>query len=146
MESHHPVTGTTGWTQWSVQLPINPSATQFSLLVILNGPGTAWADDLEVLIDGKLLVEHRPPDREADHEFDSGSRITIKDLTGVQIENLVTLGKVWGFLKYYHPQIAAGKYQWDYALFRILPHVLEATSRECRDRGVGEPVWKIAQV
>lgn len=31
-----------------------------------------------------------------DHQFDSGSGISVSELTRVQVENLVTLGKVWG--------------------------------------------------
>jgi carboxyl-terminal processing protease len=32
------------------------------------------------------------------------------------IEHLAALGKVWGFLKYYHPLVAQGKYNWDTTL------------------------------
>jgi C-terminal processing protease CtpA/Prc len=61
-----------------------------------------------------------------DHEFDGSSRLSINELTNVQIDNLVILGKVWGFLKYYHPSITSGNRHWDYDLFRVLPAVLEA--------------------
>jgi C-terminal processing protease CtpA/Prc len=61
-----------------------------------------------------------------DHEFDGGSKIVLEDLTPAQIANLTTLGKVWGFLKYHHPAIAAGGRHWDYELFRVLPRVLAA--------------------
>lgn len=42
--------------------------------------------------------------------------------------NLFLLGKVWGFLKYYHPQIAAGKYDWDKELTEFLPDYIKATT------------------
>jgi hypothetical protein len=29
-----------------------------------------------------------------------------------QIDNLFLLGKIWGFLKYYHPAVASGKIDW----------------------------------
>src|SRR5207244_3237455 len=48
----------------------------------------------------------------------------------VQTQNLVTLGKVWGFVKYHHPAVTAGQRHWDYELFRIMPKVLAATNRE----------------
>jgi len=67
--------------------------------------------------------------RDSDRQFDGGSGIVIHELSPGQIKNLVTLGKVWGFLKYYHPQVTAGHRQWDYDLFRILPAVLEARDR-----------------
>jgi hypothetical protein len=65
-----------------------------------------------------------------DHQFDSGSGIVIRGLNSVQVTNLVVLGKVWGFLKYYHPEITAGHRHWDYDLFRVLPAILEAHDRE----------------
>lgn len=37
------------------------------------------------------------------------------------VDNLYLLGKIWGFLKYYHPEIAAGKYDWDKELIEFLP-------------------------
>ncbi|MBI3136818.1 MAG: hypothetical protein HYZ14_19240 [Bacteroidetes bacterium] len=43
-----------------------------------------------------------------------------------EVEKLAMTCKVWGFLKYYHPQVATGKYDWDYALIKFLPFVEEA--------------------
>ncbi len=37
-----------------------------------------------------------------------------------------TLGLVWGFLKYHHPAIAEGRYNWDNELFRFLPQYIAA--------------------
>ena len=61
-----------------------------------------------------------------DHQFDSGSGIMVSQLTRMQIDNLVTLGKIWGFLKYHHPRVTSGQMNWDHELFRILPAVLQA--------------------
>jgi hypothetical protein len=66
---------------------------------------------------------------DSDHEFDNGSGVVIDSLTTTQIANLVTLGKVWGFLKYHHPQITSGHRHWDYDLFRVLPSILSAPDR-----------------
>ena len=41
----------------------------------------------------------------------------------------VLLGKIWGYLKYHHPQVTSGQVQWDYELFRILPAILAAPDR-----------------
>jgi carboxyl-terminal processing protease len=38
-----------------------------------------------------------------------------------QVEQLATLGKVWGFLKYYHPSALRGKPDWDKELVRLIP-------------------------
>ena len=121
--------GTADWKEYSITLPVNPEAKQLYFGVLLSGTGKAWADDLQLLVDGKPVWDapKRPEtvvDR--DHEFDGGSGIKVNDLTKVQIDNLVTLGKVWGFLKYYHPKVTSGERHWDYDLFRILPKILAA--------------------
>jgi C-terminal processing protease CtpA/Prc len=73
-----------------------------------------------------------PPEKtvfDSDTEFATGSRIAVTQLSKTQIDNLVTLGKVWGFLKYHHPAVTSGKHQWDFELFRVLPAVLAASDR-----------------
>ncbi len=44
-------------------------------------------------------------------------------------EALSALGQLWVFLKYHHPAVAAGKYDWDAELLRELPKVLAAKDR-----------------
>lgn len=48
-------------------------------------------------------------------------------------KDLEVLSKVWGFVKYYHPNVAAGKFNWDDALLRILPGILQAKTPEERN-------------
>ncbi|HSD08918.1 S41 family peptidase [Flavobacterium sp.] len=47
-----------------------------------------------------------------------------------ETEKLSSLCKVWGFLKYYHPNVSKGDYNWDEQLLIILPKVEEAKNRE----------------
>jgi carboxyl-terminal processing protease len=47
-----------------------------------------------------------------------------------KIQNLATLGKVWGFLKYYHPKVANAKYDWDKELLKKLPLIKSTNSKE----------------
>jgi len=63
-----------------------------------------------------------------------GSGISSIDLDPQKIDDLTVLGKVWGFLKYYHPAVADGKYDWDRELFKILPAVLECKTTEKRNK------------
>ena len=63
------------------------------------------------------------------NEFNTGSRIEAQGLTTVQVENLALLAKVWGFVKYHHPRVANGSRNWDFDLFRVVPHVLAAPDR-----------------
>jgi Peptidase family S41 len=64
-----------------------------------------------------------------DTEFAKGSRIKLDKLSIIQIENLSNLGKVWGFLKYYHPAVAQGIYNWDASLFRVMPRIISAPTK-----------------
>lgn len=69
-----------------------------------------------------------------DHRLDDASGIVIRKLSNVQVENLATLGKVWGFLKYYDPRVTSGGQQWDFDLFRVMPKILAAGNRVTADR------------
>lgn len=106
--------GTTAWTEYTITLPLAPGAKRLFFGVLASGGGRVWADDLRLLVDGKPVaaVPRVEPERtvvDLDKEFDGGSGIVMKDLTKTQVANLAMLGKVWGFLKYHHPAIAAGK-------------------------------------
>lgn len=133
-KENHPATGTTPWTEYSISLPLKPEGRSLVFGFILEGTGKAWADDLQLLIDGKPVWEAPKVERpktvfDTDREFDHGSHITLNDLTKVQVENLAVLGRVWGFLKYHHPQVTSGKRQFDYDLLRVLPAILAAPDR-----------------
>lgn len=128
------VGGTTGWTEYSVKLRRNLQAGKVAFGFFLAGTGKAWADDLRLLVDGRPVWELPQAERlltalVRDREFDPGSRIGLTDLNPAQIDNLVTLGRVWGFLKYHHPKVTAGQLHWDYELFRVLPEILAAGDR-----------------
>lgn len=47
-----------------------------------------------------------------------------------ETKKLISLGKVYGFLKYYHPNVATGKLDWDNEFIEILPEVLKATDKK----------------
>ncbi|HEV3440722.1 MAG TPA: S41 family peptidase, partial [Gemmata sp.] len=67
---------------------------------------------------------------ERDHQFDGGSGIVISgEISKIQVENLATLGRVWGFLKYHHPKVTTGQFHWDYELLRVMPQVFSAGDR-----------------
>ncbi len=50
------------------------------------------------------------------------------------IQNLFILGKVWGFLKYYHPAVANGAYNWDDELFKIIPKIKNCSNTKERNK------------
>ncbi len=47
-----------------------------------------------------------------------------------QTEKLASLGKIYGFLKYYHPEVGKGTYNWDEEFIKYLPKVLDATDKQ----------------
>ena len=67
-------------------------------------------------------------------EFNKGSGIKSIDMNEKNVENIFVLAKVWGYLKYHHPNVAQGEYNWDYELFRVLPKVINIDSTEERDK------------
>jgi C-terminal processing protease CtpA/Prc len=129
------VKGTNDWQEHVVTVPVNPRGRRLIFGALLAGAGTLWVDDLELLVDGVPFASAPRIERpltvlESDREFDAGSRVEIGTLSAVQLDNLVALGKVWGFLKYHHPAVTSGARQWDYDLFRVLPSVMASASRD----------------
>jgi len=120
------LSGTRDWAQYSISVPNIAAGRQLVFGFFLIGTGKAWADDLELLVDGRPVSQAALRVPNGDHEFDQGSRIQLTSLSAVQSKNLATLAKVWGFLKYHHSVITAGSRHWDYDLFRIIPQVLDA--------------------
>lgn len=53
--------------------------------------------------------------------------------TNNRVTQLATLGKVWGFLKYYHPSALKGRPDWDKELLRLVPLVEQASSKKSFD-------------
>jgi Peptidase family S41 len=68
------------------------------------------------------------------HELNRSGVKVDTVLSDQQKENLFVLGKTWGFLKYYHPEVAKGNFNFDSCLFSILPSVLTAQGKPERDQ------------
>lgn len=136
MQSRH-LNGTNDWQEYSVTLPVNAAGKQLNFGAFVTGTGTAWIDGMQLLVDGTPIFDApkaEPTVIDTDHEFDAGSLIKPAMLTGTQIDNLATLAKVWGFLKYHHPLITSGVRHWDYDLFRIMPAILAAPDHAAANR------------
>lgn len=150
MESRQ-LKGTTEWKEYSITLPLKPEAKQLFFGVLLAGTGKAWADDMQLLVDGKPVWEapkaqHPKTALDLDHEFDVGSRLAVHKLTDTQVENLATLGKVWGFLKYHHPRVTSGELHWDYELLRVLPTIIDAPDRGAANSALARWIEKLEPV
>lgn len=56
--------------------------------------------------------------------------VCLPEQTTTETQRLAQLCKIWGFLKYYHPQVATGKSDWDAHLITLIPKVRQATTAE----------------
>lgn len=144
--------GTTEWARYEFTLPMNPDKTEQTVLGgLLVGKGKVWFDSLSVTIDGHDIAMLQPLEKmklpaQLDTAFDQGSAIDIPVLDEPLSDNLKVLGLVWGFVKYYHPAVAAGEVNWDYELFRVLPAVLEARGARQRDKVLTEWITKLGPI
>lgn len=132
------IKGTTGWKQYSIQLPLPSKAKSIYIGAIHTGTGKIWADNFEIYIDDTNILIAKPTQKvlskaEMDTEFNKGSNITSVPLDAKSIKNIELLGKVWGYLKYYHPAVATNNLNWDYELFRVMPKILNAKTEQQRD-------------
>lgn len=112
------------WEQHAISFEMKEGARQLVIGVRLTGTGKAWADDLELRVDGVQLPALPDTPIESDQQFSKGSSITLKELSKHQLDTLVLTAKVWGFVKYHHPAVTGGTQHWDFALLRQLPKLL----------------------
>jgi C-terminal processing protease CtpA/Prc len=143
------VRGTADWTQYSISIPWDGQAQFLYVGFFLSGPGQAWVDDLELLADGVPVAQ--APNKvvtplDTDHQFDGGSGIQFTSLSDIQLTNLATLAKVWGFVKYHHPAVTGGQHNWDYDLFRVMPQVLAAPDQATARAAMLDWLTKIGPV
>ncbi|WP_143885146.1 S41 family peptidase [Chryseobacterium binzhouense] len=117
--------GTNDWKKYEITVNMSPENTQKIVFgTLITGKGKAWFDNLKISIDGKdvskaKVFEKKMTKVDLDKEFDSGSKISNIPTDKNNVEKLTQLGLIWGYLKYYHPAVAEGNYNWDYELFRI---------------------------
>ena len=133
------ISGTKDWQRYSITLDYPEEAENIFIAGILSGKGEAWFDDFTLSIDGKNVQTLKEVEKELskvqlDKEFDKESLIELSNMPSENIEELELLGRVWGFLKYHHPEIAKGNYNWDYELFRFLPKYVAAKNDDERDQ------------
>ncbi|RIJ48161.1 hypothetical protein D1614_10520 [Maribellus luteus] len=58
----------------------------------------------------------------------------ISNYSSKNISDLAVLCKVWGYVKYYHPSVIEGKYNWDDELIKMIPKVLKSKNKNERNR------------
>ncbi|KAA8477172.1 C-terminal processing protease CtpA/Prc [Arcticibacter tournemirensis] len=125
------IKGTNDWKEYYIELPYNEyEAVSINAGALLVGKGKVWIDSLRLYLDEKPIDEAHVKQTpffpgELDTAFSRGSGIDTIILTRKNTEYLNLVGQLWGFLKYHHPAVAKGDYNWDAELIRLLPHLLK---------------------
>ena len=127
--------GTNDWKEYEIEVDFDEEeANEIYVGALLVGKGKIWLDNFHLLVDDKdfsLAPVSIKVQKKADLDtfFLNGSGVEFGELNQMRIDNLANLGMIWGFLKYYHPAIENGQFNWDAELFRVLPKVFAATSK-----------------
>lgn len=139
------VTGQKDWTTFRIKTAFLESTEEVQLLIRAEGDIKLWVSACQVSLDDTPVQPRTGFEALKDHRFDQGSGINL-DASPRVIENLEVLAKVWGFMKYYHPEVTRGKYNWDYELFRIMPRIAEAAGKEERNTYLSEWIDQFGKV
>lgn len=139
--------GEQDWKTFSVEMPLKRTS-YFFFRIMSSGNIQLWISDCQVTVDGDSfdILVNSSSEVDKDVEFAQGSGITIQTPNEQTLENLEVLGKVWGFLKYFHPQVTIGKYNWDFELFRILPKIANAPNKEERNLRLSKWIDKYGEI
>ncbi|TAL67102.1 MAG: peptidase S41 [Bacteroidetes bacterium] len=144
------INGTNDWKQYSISLPFSDSTIRIVFGGLINGTGKIWVDNIEILIDSVEITKAKEKEiiykAELDSEFINGSGIEKLKSDKNTIDNLYTLGLVWGYLKYYHPSIAKGNFNWDFELFRNINPFLKCKNKNERCKYIIEWIDKLGNI
>lgn len=127
------IRGTSDWTEYKIKTKLFPQRTSgIAIGVFLSGQGKIWADDVQIRVDGKdiTLFSDMFVPFVADQSSITTSGITNFNTNDVINSRLVDLAKIWGLLKYRHPEIAKGHINWDQQLFKSLHEVITAKNNQ----------------
>ena len=124
------VVGDSEWQEYELSVPYDSVATQIVFGGMLIGEGEAWFDDFSINIDGVPVCAISPIHNNiVNNDSIFSQSIVNAKLSDVQKTHLFDICKLWGALKYAHPNITNGEIDIDLELAKLLPAVLN-TSKE----------------
>ncbi len=118
----------------SIELPLH----HIRISIISNSTDPFWVDNIKIEIDGK--------DQYAIPSYASAKNESITPLSIIQTEHLRILGYIWGFLKYFHPQVAKGNFNWDAHLFRMIPVIKKASDKQSLNKVLSNWIDSLGEV
>ncbi|MDR2955626.1 MAG: hypothetical protein LBV43_11145 [Prevotella sp.] len=136
------------WKDFEIKVPVKESVDEAMFFIEVHGDTELSISGCQAKIDDipfSDLINREYP-AEKDYEFNNASNILLGELTPQMAENLEVLGKVWGFLKYYHPKVTQGNYNWDFELFRILPEIADTKNKEERNKLLNKWIDKYGEI
>ncbi len=142
------VTGTTDWDRYCITLPLTSEATNTTIGCLMNGQGIAWFDNLSVYIDDKNIETGESYFKTESNNRFSNDQVSSNNIDGLdekQIQNLFTLCRIWGFLKYYHPNVADGSLNWDQELFERISTFTAFKDSEALDSEINSWLDKLGE-
>jgi len=123
--------GTNDWKEYRLDVPYDEgNATEIHIGAMITGKGKMWVDSIRLYLDEVPIDLVKTVDYIAAKDTLYNLKSNIDTIANIpdNLKKLTLLGQVWGFLKYHHPAIARGDYNWDGELFKILPAVLKTSS------------------
>ena len=110
--------GTKEWEKFEINIPYTNESTRISINCNFNATGTIWLDNFNILIDNVNIKELTPKNN---LEIYNSNFSLDKSTNKEELKKILIIGKLWGYLKYYHPNVCSGLYDWDRELLKILP-------------------------
>lgn len=125
--------GKTDWKNYSVTIKMDKDVSKIIFGGLISGSGKAWFDKFELYADDKPIDKIEWQTLKSENTSAKSNVQLDSLLTKNQQENLYVLAKLWGFLKYHHPDVASGKDNFDNELFKIIQPVTNAPNAEKRN-------------
>ena len=102
------------WHHFEIVGDIASDAEHINLGLMLQGRGKAWLDDVQIEILGDGGIGNQP----------------ASELTQRQLDNIVALTRLVGYVRFFHPTKASAQTDWDLFTINAIRHVEDAPSPE----------------
>ena len=102
------------WCHFEIVGDIAKDAEYINLGLILQGNGKAWLDDVQIEILGDGGIGNQP----------------ARALNQRQLDNVIALTRLVGYVRFFHPTEAVAKTKWDLFTINAVRHVEDASSSE----------------
>jgi len=128
------------WKLYKVELTLDPNTQNIGIGAYFNGVGKIYLDSFSVLIDGvpvDSLIEKEKSINQVmvvgiENNIKLGEDIEFDKTDSFQVENLVALCNLWGFVKYYSPSSLKNNINRDSELLSLIPKIINV--KYIRDR------------